>query len=91
MARTDTLLTRRQVERLIAEGKHVIIVNERVLLVDSWLKYHPGGDKAIMHMVGRDATDEVTACVMLSETSRHDNPLTQNTNAVSIQPKLLSG
>lgn len=77
MARRDTLLTRRQVESLIADGKHVIIVNEKVLLLDAWLKYHPGGDKAIMHMVGRDATDEVTACVVFSETSRHENPLTQ--------------
>lgn len=77
MARRDTLLTRSQVEGLIAEGKHVIIVNNKVLLVDAWLKYHPGGDKAIKHMVGRDATDEVAACVMLSKTSRYVNPLTQ--------------
>jgi sphingolipid 8-(E)-desaturase len=28
--------------------------------VDAWLKYHPGGPKAIFHMLGRDATDEVT-------------------------------
>ena len=89
MARKETLLSRRQVECLIAEGKNVIIVNEKVLLVDAWLKYHPGGDKTIMHMVGRDATDEVTACVMLSEMSRGKNQLTQTTNAVFIQPKLL--
>jgi delta8-fatty-acid desaturase len=38
-------------------------MNGKVLKVDAWLKYHPGGDKAIMHMVGRDATDEVTAYV----------------------------
>jgi sphingolipid 8-(E)-desaturase len=31
------------------------------MMVDAWLKYHPGGDKAIMHMVGKDATDEVNA------------------------------
>jgi len=54
-----TLLSRRQVEGLIADGKSVVIVNQRVLKVDPWLKYHPGGDKAIRHMVGRDATDEV--------------------------------
>ncbi|KAK1753494.1 hypothetical protein QBC47DRAFT_415281 [Echria macrotheca] len=53
------VLSRRQVEGLIAEGRHVIIVDGYVLKVDGWLKYHPGGDKAIMHMVGRDATDEV--------------------------------
>lgn len=61
--RTETVLSRRQIEGLIAEGRSVIIVNQKVLKVDPWLKYHPGGDKAIMHMVGRDATDEVTAYV----------------------------
>lgn len=63
MSRKTTVLTRRQVECLIAQGKTVIIVDRKVLHVDAFLKYHPGGDKAIMHMVGRDATDEVTACV----------------------------
>jgi len=58
-SRVETLLSRREVEGLIAEGRSIIIVNQKVLKVDAWLKYHPGGDKAIMHMVGRDATDEV--------------------------------
>lgn len=60
-SRRDTNLTRRQVEGMIADGKTIIIVDGKVLRVDAWLKYHPGGDKAIMHMVGRDATDEVNA------------------------------
>ncbi|KAI9654369.1 MAG: hypothetical protein M1821_006685 [Bathelium mastoideum] len=60
-ARKDTLLSRRQIETLIAEGRSIIIKNGKVLKVDAWLPYHPGGDKAIMHMVGRDATDEVHA------------------------------
>lgn len=62
-SRRDTNLTRRQVEGMIADGKTIIIVDGKVLRVDAWLKYHPGGDKAIMHMVGRDATDEVNAYV----------------------------
>ena len=57
----DVLLSRRRIEGLIAEGRHIIIVDQRVLKVDAWLRFHPGGDKAIMHMVGRDATDEVNA------------------------------
>ena len=61
MARTEAILTRRQVEGMIANGNTIIIVDGEVLKVDPWLKYHPGGDKAIMHMVGRDATDEVNA------------------------------
>lgn len=62
-SRRDIILTRRQVEGMIADGKTIIIVDGKVLRVDAWLKYHPGGDKAIMHMVGRDATDEVNAYV----------------------------
>lgn len=63
MSRKETVLTRRQIEGMIADGKLIIIVDGKVLRVDAWLKYHPGGDKAIMHMVGRDATDEVNAYV----------------------------
>ena len=59
--RRSTILSRRQVEGLIADGRTIVIVDGKVLKVDAWLKYHPGGDKAIMHMVGRDATDEVNA------------------------------
>jgi Cytochrome b involved in lipid metabolism len=63
-SRKDTFLSRRYIEGLIAEGKHVIIYEGRVLKVDAWIKFHPGGDKAIQHMVGRDATDEINACVI---------------------------
>ncbi|KAI1656131.1 fatty acid/sphingolipid desaturase [Daldinia decipiens] len=55
------LLSRRQIEGLIADGRRVFIANQYVFKADPWLPYHPGGDKAILHMVGRDATDEVTA------------------------------
>ncbi|KAG9889330.1 hypothetical protein KCU94_g15748, partial [Aureobasidium melanogenum] len=60
-SRRERVYSRREVEALIAEGRSIIVMNGKVLKVDAWLKYHPGGDKAIMHMVGRDATDEVTA------------------------------
>ncbi|KAK7757562.1 hypothetical protein SLS62_000577 [Diatrype stigma] len=61
--KTYPLLSRREVEALIAEGRKIFIVNQHVVKADAWLPYHPGGDKAILHMVGRDATDEVTAFV----------------------------
>ena len=61
MSQKHVILTQRQVEGMIADGRTVIIVDGKVLKVDAWLGYHPGGDKAIMHMVGRDATDEVNA------------------------------
>ena len=66
MSRLEAILSRRQVEIMIADGKAIIVVDGYVLRVDSWLKHHPGGDKAIMHMVGRDATDEVNAYVKIS-------------------------
>lgn len=55
------LLSRREIEGLIADGRSIFIVDQQVFKADAWLQYHPGGDKAIRHMVGRDATDEVNA------------------------------
>ncbi|KAJ5111221.1 Delta 8-(E)-sphingolipid desaturase [Penicillium argentinense] len=60
-SRKDTLLSRRYIEGLIAEGKHVIIYEGLVLKVDAFIVFHPGGEKPIKHMVGRDATDEINA------------------------------
>lgn len=62
-SRKDAILSRQEIERQIADGKHIVIFDGRVLKVDAWLKFHPGGDKAIKHMVGRDATDEINAYV----------------------------
>ncbi|PVI07424.1 fatty acid desaturase [Periconia macrospinosa] len=57
--RKSRVFTRNEIEALIAAGRSIVIVRGKVLKVDAWLPYHPGGDKAIRHMVGRDATDEV--------------------------------
>ncbi|KAH9240760.1 hypothetical protein K456DRAFT_1920063 [Colletotrichum gloeosporioides 23] len=54
------VLSRRDVEALIAQGRKVFILDNFVVKADAWIPYHPGGDKSILHMVGRDATDEVT-------------------------------
>ncbi|KAK2779304.1 hypothetical protein FQN52_002473 [Onygenales sp. PD_12] len=59
--RNETLFTRRQIEGLIADGSHIVILDGKVLKVDAYLKFHPGGQLAMKHMVGRDATDELTA------------------------------
>lgn len=56
-------MTRDEIEALIAEGRKIIIVHGQVLKVDPWCKYHPGGDIAILHMVGKDASDEIDAYV----------------------------
>lgn len=64
--RKARILSRREIEAQIAEGRAIVIVDNKVLKVDAWLPYHPGGDKAIRHMIGRDATDEVTRYVLKS-------------------------
>lgn len=70
-SRKDTVLSRRYIEGLIAKGKHVIIFENRVLKVDAFLKFHPGGEKPIKHMVGRDATDEINAYVSTRQSLGH--------------------
>jgi sphingolipid 8-(E)-desaturase len=60
-ASRTSILSRRQIEGLIAAGRKIIILDGQVLKADAWLPYHPGGDKAILHMVGRDGTDEIRA------------------------------
>lgn len=48
-------------ERILA-GDTLLIYRGNVLRIpQSWLAAHPGGDLAILHFVGRDATDEVDA------------------------------
>jgi cytochrome b involved in lipid metabolism len=53
------VVSRSTVHQLIAKGQLIVIANTRVLRLDKWLKRHPGGEKTILHMVGRDATDEI--------------------------------
>jgi delta8-fatty-acid desaturase len=60
LKRKAKVFNRAEIEDLIANGRSVVIVDNKVLKVDAWMPYHPGGDKAIQHMIGRDATDEVT-------------------------------
>ncbi|CCX33249.1 fatty acid desaturase-domain-containing protein [Pyronema domesticum] len=58
---SERSLTRRQIEGMIADGKAVFLYKGEVMSVNAWMPYHPGGDTAIKHMIGRDATDEVFA------------------------------
>lgn len=57
----DRILTPRMVEGMIAEGHVIVMYEGMVLRLDSWLEKHPGGRLAILHMVGKDATDEIKA------------------------------
>ncbi|OKL61989.1 hypothetical protein UA08_02547 [Talaromyces atroroseus] len=59
--RKQRIISRREIEGLVADGRHIVIYDGRVLKTDAWLKFHPGGPTSIKHMVGRDATDEINA------------------------------
>lgn len=56
----DRPLSREDVEDLIARGQHIVISQGQVLRLDSWLEFHPGGFKVVEHVVGRDATVEIS-------------------------------
>lgn len=55
----DRVLDPQEVEGMIAEGHTIVVFEDLILKLDSWLDKHPGGRLAIMHMVGRDATQEI--------------------------------
>ncbi len=56
------LWTRDKVAARILAGENLFILRDQVIRIpQSWLEAHPGGALAILHFVGRDATDEVSA------------------------------
>ncbi|RDB28989.1 Delta 8-(E)-sphingolipid desaturase [Hypsizygus marmoreus] len=49
-------------ERILA-GEHLIVYRGQLLRIPtSWVDAHPGGTLALLHFVGRDASDEIDAC-----------------------------
>lgn len=59
IAKRDCVMQPEEVAELIAQGQTIVIYQDYVLRLDSWLDRHPGGRLAILHMVGKDATDEM--------------------------------
>ena len=59
--KSHRLMGRDEIETMIGQGSLVIIYDGYAIKTDAWLPYHPGGDKPILHMVGRDATVEINA------------------------------
>jgi hypothetical protein len=56
------LTTRDQVATRIIAGDLLVVYNSELIRIpQSWLDAHPGGSLAILHFVGRDATDEIQA------------------------------
>ncbi|KAI9344614.1 fatty acid desaturase-domain-containing protein [Obelidium mucronatum] len=60
-ARASQLFTMQEIkEQTTGENAKVLIVfHNKVYDLTKWVKYHPGGDLAVMHMNGRDATDAI--------------------------------
>jgi delta8-fatty-acid desaturase len=61
VSKRDQIVSAAAVDELIANGHIIVVFEDCVLKLDSWLDKHPGGRLAILHMVGKDATDEIKA------------------------------
>ena len=55
------IVDRSTIASRICTGELLFIFHTLVINASSWAKHHPGGVLAILHFVGRDATDEVEA------------------------------
>jgi delta8-fatty-acid desaturase len=55
----DRIISPSEVQTLVAAGQLLVVHEGNLLKLDGWIDKHPGGRLAIMHMVGRDATDEI--------------------------------
>jgi delta8-fatty-acid desaturase len=55
------LFTREQIAQRIIQGAILIIYHSKLINATSWTTSHPGGSLALLHFVGRDASDEIDA------------------------------
>jgi delta8-fatty-acid desaturase len=60
-ANSRTVFTREQVADRIILGQILFIYNQNLINATNWAAHHPGGALALLHFVGRDATDEIDA------------------------------
>lgn len=56
---THRIISPAEIKRRVDDGEPVVIYNGYVLQLENWITQHPGGKLTILHMVGRDATDEI--------------------------------
>ncbi|KAJ2744898.1 hypothetical protein GGI20_002590 [Coemansia sp. BCRC 34301] len=52
------LCTASELRRRVEQGEYLVIIDGLVCKLNGFIDKHPGGPLSIMHMVGRDATDE---------------------------------
>jgi cytochrome b involved in lipid metabolism len=55
------IIPRSELASRIINGETLVIYNDLVLDLTRWADKHPGGKLAVLHFVGRDATDEMDA------------------------------
>lgn len=55
----SALVPAKKIAQLVEQGQTIVIHEGYALDLGQWLNNHPGGRLAILHMVGRDATDEI--------------------------------
>jgi delta8-fatty-acid desaturase len=56
-----SVMDRQAIATRICSGELLFIYHSLVINASAWAAHHPGGVLAILHFVGRDATDEVEA------------------------------
>lgn len=54
-----TTIPAAKIAELIAQDRPIVVHEGHALDLSAWIENHPGGRLAILHMVGRDATDEI--------------------------------
>ncbi|KAJ3319673.1 hypothetical protein HDV06_006166 [Boothiomyces sp. JEL0866] len=52
-----TYMSKATIQERVDKGETLIIIHNKVYNMTKWLPYHPGGELALQHMAGRDATD----------------------------------
>jgi delta8-fatty-acid desaturase len=58
---TKSLFSDVEIQAKVAQGRLVIIYDRKVYDLTKWKQYHPGGELALVHMNGKDATDAMIA------------------------------
>ncbi|CAF3385943.1 unnamed protein product [Rotaria sp. Silwood1] len=54
--------TREEIARRIVKDDDLLIIYQnKVYRLNTWIKYHRGGELAILHMIGKDAANEINA------------------------------
>jgi len=59
MTKCPRSFTRQEIQQLTEKGEKWIIFQNKVYEMKDWMKKHPGGELAIQHKLGKDATEEM--------------------------------